>query len=102
MAFTKAHLYNEFDLKASHYAKAISHPARIGILRQLSKSGVRTVEQLMKMHPLSQPAMSQHIAILRKANLVSFKEKYPYTLYSVNKENMRQMKKQLKSCLLTF
>src|SRR5688572_9057572 len=102
MAFTKAHLYNDIDLRASLLARAISHPARIGILRQLSKQGVSTVEELLAMHPLSQPTISQHLKILRKAGLVSYKEVYPYCYYSLNKESARNLKKYLKICLTTF
>lgn len=102
MAFTKAHLYNDVDLRASLLARAISHPARIGILQQLSKEGVRTVEELIERHPLSQSTISQHLKILRKASLVCYKEVYPYTYYTLNKENARKLKKAMKICLTTF
>ena len=102
MAFTKAHLYNELDLKASYFAKAISHPARIGIIRYLCKNGSCTVEELMELHPLSQPSVSQHLGILRRANLIVYKEVHPYTYYNVNKENVKLLKKHLKSCVHTF
>lgn len=102
MAFNKAHLYNKFDICTSHFMHAISHPARICIIRQLSKRGPCTVEELLVNHPLSQPTLSQHIEILRKANLVLYREEYPYVIYSINKVELRKLKKHMKQCLLSL
>ena len=83
-AFSKAPLYNEEDRITSEFFFALSHPARLQILRQLIKDGPTKVHILQKNHPISQPSMSQHLEILRKVKLVNYKEKYPYTIYSVN------------------
>lgn len=99
MAFTKAHLYEENDRLTSYFAMNIGHPARICILRKLHTSGSCIVEELMHAHPLSQPSISQHLKILRKAHLVDFVEIFPHTYYSINKKNYKKFKSQLKGFL---
>lgn len=48
MAITKAQLFNEKQIKAAEFAKAIAHPARIAILQILAKKMPVTVEILPK------------------------------------------------------
>lgn len=95
MAFTRAHLYPETDQIISYFAQAISHPARIAILRQLYGSGPTTVENISKMHPLLQPTLSQHLKILRKAQLITCHEKFPYTIYQIDKKNYNKLKRYM-------
>jgi len=102
MAISRNYLYDLNDQQASYFAKALSHPARLRILQKLSHDGTCTVEVLRIMHPISQPSISQHLRILRKAHLVDFKEKFPYTFYSLNAKNFYEMKGQLKSFLDKF
>ncbi len=96
MAFTRSHLYPAAEQLISHFARAISHPARVCIIQELYKNGPCTVENLMKLHPISQPSLSQHLAILRKMQLLHFKEQFPYTYYSLNFENLRRIKHEMK------
>lgn len=86
MAFTRAHLYSEDDQQTSYYAKAFCHPARLAILRKLKRDGPCTVEELTRHNPLSQPTISQHLEILRRMNLVEYREAYPYVYYTTNKK----------------
>jgi DNA-binding transcriptional ArsR family regulator len=97
MAFTRAYLYARQDQKTSHFAKALCHPARLTILRKLYHDGPCTVESLTKLNPLSQPAVSQHLEILRKLDLVKFKEVCPYTFYQLNRRRFFEAKKQVKN-----
>ena len=88
MAFSKAPLYTPKDQITSTYARALAHPARLEIIRKLSTDGPCTVKVLNKAHPISQESMSYHLRKLREANLVSCKEKFPFTFYSLEKENL--------------
>ena len=94
MAFTRAHLYSVGERQLSNYAHALGHPARIRILRQLFTHGKCQVEQLRVLHPLSFATLSQHLKILRMAGLIICQERFPYTIYSFNKGNIKKLKKE--------
>ncbi len=95
MAFTKDYLYDPTDQEISLFAKALSHPARLSILRMLNIDGTCSVEKLSMSHPLSQPSISQHLRILRKSGLVGCKERTPYTDYWLDREYFQRMKMKL-------
>ena len=87
-AFSKAPLYDDVDRITSEFAFALSHPARLRIIRQLASYGPSKVHILQKNHPISQPSLSQHLEILRNAGLVNCKEKFPFIIYSLNGKNL--------------
>ena len=87
MAFSRSHLYPQEEKISSYFFQKLSHSARLKILFTLFKEGPCTVAELRKFHPISQPAISQHLAILRKAELIICHEKYPYTIYRIHQKN---------------
>jgi DNA-binding transcriptional ArsR family regulator len=96
VAFSKSKLYPKDEQALSHYTKAMGHPARPSIIMQLAREGKSCVENMTKNHPISQAAMSDHLSILREAQLVNFKEEFPYTYYSLNEKNVKQAEKHMK------
>lgn len=97
MAFSKAKLYDEEDQIIAGFFKAFSHPARIKIIRKLCKDGPCRVDELAKSHPVSGPTVSDHLEILRETQLVRYLEKYPYTFYSIDLENLKVAQKYFNS-----
>ena len=95
MLLSKAHLYEEADQMTSFYAGAITHPARLRIIRTLRDLGPKTVFALAKQHPLSLSAISQHLEILREREIVDFVYQFPYLVYSLNHERYEEVKKYL-------
>ena len=57
--------------KSAEMLRLISHPARLMILSLLCE-GPRCVKDLNSLIPIVQPHLSQHIAALRRAQLVDF------------------------------
>lgn len=102
MAFSKKHLYPIDDQLLSNYAKAIAYPARLEILRTLQLKGKLTVHELWKDHPISEETFSDHIRILRTAQLIDFEERFPYTFYYINAKNLKQAEQLLLSFLAFF
>jgi|GEM_PF-1438242 len=96
MAFSKFHRYPKEDQVLCAIMKALGHPARTKIIRQLVREGACTVKKISKDHPISQPAMSVHFRILRKVHLVKPQEEYPDTYYSVDPKNIIEAIKLLK------
>jgi len=102
MALSKQHLYPNEDQIISHYAKALSHPARLKILKQLQLEGPLCVQIIAQNHPISLEALSGHFKILREAQLVDFQEHFPYTFYAVNITNLKTAFKLLELFITFF
>lgn len=63
----------DFDprlVRLSEFARALSHPARIAILRRLGKSGEVAAMEIVDGLPLSQPACSRHLRELVGVGLI--------------------------------
>ena len=92
MAFSKANCYESSAQRFNELFRAISHPARQRILRQLNKDGSCTVKELCRGQPISKASLSYHLEILRTAHLVKWEEKYPYTYYELDWEVIEEAK----------
>jgi DNA-binding transcriptional ArsR family regulator len=66
----------------------VSDPKRRSILDELAK-GERTVTDLCALFDVSQPAVSQHLEILRDAGLVSVRREGRFRFYRLQAEPMR-------------
>lgn len=102
MAFSKARLFHPQDQFISRFSRTLAHPARIDILRTLLNSGPQTLQDLNELHPISQPATSDHVKILHTFLLVKYKEKYPHIIYDVNRKRLKESIEALISYLLSF
>jgi DNA-binding transcriptional ArsR family regulator len=73
--------------KSSLIIRAINHPLRRNLLETIgeSKEPVTVTELYVRLH-LEQAVCSQHLAILRKANIVSTVRDGKYIKYKVNND----------------
>ena len=72
--------------------KAISHPVRIRILELLSRqSSPMCVCHIESRFTLSQPTISHHLRLLRKAGLVNSERRGTWIYYSVRKEGVEPL-----------
>ena len=55
---------------ANHVFKALSDPTRRAIFERLSRDGEQTVHALTRRAGISQPAVSKHLTVLKRAKLV--------------------------------
>ncbi len=65
-------------------ARALSHPARLEILRTLSSRGTCLCGQLVDVLPLAQSTVSQHLRVLREAGLICGETDGPRTCYCLD------------------
>ena len=70
MGLTKSEEFTVKDNKLAKYAKALSHPARIAILRILIKRQSCICGDIVDELPLSQSTVSQHLKELKDAGLI--------------------------------
>ncbi len=69
---------------ASTLLKAIANPYRLIILSQLKVLGERNVNQLLANIAITQPALSQHLAVMRKEGLIATRKRGTLVYYSIN------------------
>jgi DNA-binding transcriptional ArsR family regulator len=55
---------------ANHVFRALADPRRRAIFEQLSRQGEQTVHALTRYAGVSQPAVSKHLSVLKRARLV--------------------------------
>ncbi len=70
--------------------RAIAHGTRRGILDRL-RDGERTFAELAKPFAVSQPTLSQHLAVLIKVGLVKSRRAGGRLYYKLNPTGLRQV-----------
>ncbi len=81
------------DEKIARYAKALSHPVRVYIVRLLSKRSCCYSGDLSEHLPIAKSTLSQHLKELKKAGLVQGETELPKIKYCLNKENFKEASK---------
>ena len=70
MAISKKLEFTNKDQGIAEFAKALSHPARVAILRALAQRGTCICGEIVEVLPLAQSTVSQHLKDLKEAGLV--------------------------------
>lgn len=78
----------EKDEELAGLAKALAHPARVAILRQLSEEGACVCGQIVSALPLAQATVSQHLKVLKDAGFVQGEIDGPRVCYCVNPKTL--------------
>ena len=87
---TDVSVVTEQDEALASLARALSHPARVAIVRHLSQSGACVCGEIVNVLPLAQATVSQHLKVLKEAGLVQGEVDGPRTCYCVNPETVRR------------
>lgn len=85
----------QIELEYNHladYAKALSHPARIKILKVLTERNSCICGEIVEALPLSQSTVSQHLKELKRVGLIKGDIEGPRTCYCVNQDGLSQAK----------
>jgi DNA-binding transcriptional ArsR family regulator len=70
--------------------KALADPTRRAVFERLA-DGVKNASELREGLAISQPAMSQHLAVLREAGLVAEERQGRFVHYSVDPAGLAQI-----------
>jgi DNA-binding transcriptional ArsR family regulator len=84
MAYRRQDDFSKSDVEFAGYARALSHPARIAILRLLSSRDSFSCGDIVKVLPMAQPTVSQHLKELRLIGLIRYEIKPPRVIYTLN------------------
>ncbi|HQU55785.1 MAG: metalloregulator ArsR/SmtB family transcription factor [Chitinophagaceae bacterium] len=84
MAFHKKEIFSQKEQNLAQFAKAISHPARIVILKVLAKQKECICGDIVEQLPLAQSTVSQHISELLSAGIINGTIDGPRSCYCIN------------------
>jgi len=84
MAQSKKAEFTKNDIVLAEIAKALSHPARIKILKILNELNSCMVGSIVDLLPLSQSTVSQHLKELKRVGLVQGEIEGPKICYCIN------------------
>jgi ArsR family transcriptional regulator len=99
MAITKAQLFDEKQIKAADFAKAIAHPARIAILQILARTNACYCGDITEELPLAQSTVSQHLKALKSAGIIKGEIEGVRTCYCFNEENLAEFKSVMEAMI---
>lgn len=91
MANNKKDIFEITSLKLADFARAISHPARIEILKILSEKNTCICGEIVLEIPLAQSTVSQHLKELKSAGLISGEIDGPRSCYCLNPDGISEM-----------
>ena len=72
---------------------ALAEPTRRSIMEMLVKSGNLSASDIYSKFKSTPPAISQHLKVLREANLVRVEKRAQKRIYYVNPEPMKELEK---------
>src|SRR5919199_2024289 len=75
---------------------ALGDPTRRAIFEQL-RQGPRAVGEIASELPVSRPAVSQHLRVLKEAGLVTDRQNGTRRLYSVDRDGLAELRAYLES-----
>ncbi|HLF65847.1 MAG TPA: winged helix-turn-helix domain-containing protein [Saprospiraceae bacterium] len=86
MAFSNAHRYDDAIYHFALLCNALSHPARVIILKRLIAlhGEWARASELGAGLPLAKQTLSDHFKILREMSIVNCEVRHPYIYYSLN------------------
>jgi len=82
----------EADDELARFAKAMAHPARVQIMRMLSRRETCMYGDLAESLPLAQSTVSQHLKILKEAGLIRGEVESPRVCYCIDWRSLRRLK----------
>jgi ArsR family transcriptional regulator len=90
MAFNKKEHFSETDQNMADFAKALSHPARIAILRKLASVNMCICGEIVEVMPLAQSTVSQHLKELKSAGIVQGEIEGSASKYCINWDELER------------
>lgn len=84
MAINKKEEFDFIDQELAAFAKAISHPARVAILKVLAEKKSCICGEIVEVLPLAQSTVSQHLKELKRAGLIQGTISGPKSCYCIN------------------
>lgn len=91
MAVHKKEIFGEEEQALAAMAKALSHPARVAILKELAKRQTCVCGEIVQVIPLAQSTVSQHLKELLAAGLIKGTVDGVKSCYCLNPEAFQRL-----------
>ena len=85
--------FQENEIQLARFAKALGHPARIEILKQLANMKCCFCGDIVEELPLAQATVSQHLKELKESGLIQGNIEPPKVRYCIDPVNWEKAKK---------
>jgi ArsR family transcriptional regulator len=82
----------EADEELAGLAKALGHPARVQIIRLLTRRMSCVCGDIVEELPLAQSTVSQHLKVLKEAGLIRGDVDGPRVCYCIEPQTLRRLK----------
>lgn len=102
MAERKTEEFTREEILLADMAKALSHPARIKILKILNESNICMCGEIVDKLPLSQSTVSQHLKELKRVGLIQGEIEGPKICYCVNSKVISDAKDAFEKLFIKF
>jgi len=93
MAQNKKDEFSKTENELADFANAISHPARVAILKEIAKRDKCICGEIVEVLPLAQSTVSQHLKELRKAELITGTVEGVTSCYCINWKTFEKFEK---------
>lgn len=74
--------------QAAHFLRTLSNEHRLAVLCILLQEGEMSVSDLLTQIPLSQSALSQHLAKMRDMGMITYRRDAQVLYYRISNENV--------------
>ena len=91
MAYTSTD-YKEDEIQMARFAKALSHPARIAIVKLLASMDTCFCGEIVEELPIAQATVSQHLKELKDSGLIQGCIEPPKIRYCIEPENWKRLR----------
>jgi hypothetical protein len=95
MAINKSEKFTTEEQELAAFAKALSHPARIAILKVLAEKKECICGEIVEVLPLAQSTVSQHLKELKEAGLIKGEVSGPKSCYCINWQKIEKLAGEL-------
>lgn len=102
MSYTKRNEYDDKIGRMAEFAKCLSHPARIAILKALAERNTCICGEIVEILPLAQSTVSQHLKELKKCGLVIGEIDGPRSCYCINDDRLVELEELFREIIRTL
>ena len=95
MALNKSELFETREIRMAELMKALSHPARIAIIKLLADCKTCICGDITDALPLAQATVSQHLKALKSVGLIKGEISGVKTCYCLNEKTIEELKNSI-------
>lgn len=95
MAQNKKNEFERSEIELAVFAKALSHPARVAIIKAIAKRNSCICGEIVEVMPLAQSTVSQHLKELLNAGLIQGSIDGTKSCYCINSRMFEKFSKSI-------